>query len=96
MSATLMAFGLSLEQIVPMVTSNAAQMIGLENELGTLKPGVVADVSILSDERGQWTLYDNEGNQIKTERMLRPALCLRAGNIVTADAPILPTAIAAA
>ena len=56
-----------------MVTSNAAQMIGLENELGTLKPGGVADVSILHDERGQWTLHDNEGNQIKAERMLRPA-----------------------
>ncbi|HEY7711562.1 MAG TPA: amidohydrolase/deacetylase family metallohydrolase [Candidatus Entotheonella sp.] len=94
--STLMAFGLSLEQIVPMATSNAAHMLGLQDEIGTLKPGVVADVSVLHDERGQWTLRDNEGNRIKAERMLRPAFCLRAGTRVDADAPILPTAVQAA
>ncbi len=55
----LMALGLTLEQLVPMVTTNAARMLGLEDELGSLKPGAVADVSILHDERGKWTLRDN-------------------------------------
>jgi dihydroorotase len=86
----LMALGLSLEQLVPMVTTNAARMLGLEGELGTLKPGAVADVSVLHDDRGQWTLSDNEGNEVETQRMLRPAFCLRAGYRVDADAPILP------
>jgi dihydroorotase len=86
----LMALGLSLEQLVPMVTTNAARMLGLEGELGTLKPGAVADVSVLHDDRGQWTLSDNEGNEVETQRMLRPAFCLRAGHRVDADAPILP------
>jgi dihydroorotase len=71
-------------------------MLGLQDEIGTLKPGVVADVSVLHDERGQWTLRDNEGNRIKAERMLRPAFCLRAGTRVDADAPILPTVVQAA
>ena len=92
---TLMALGLSLEQIVPMVTSNAARMLHLEDEIGTLKPGVVADVSVLHDERGQWTLRDNEGNHLTAERMLRPAFCLREGTRVDADAPILPRAATA-
>ena len=86
----LMALGLSLEQLVPMVTTNAARMLGLEGELGTLKPGAVADVSVLHDERGKWTLRDNEGHEVETQRMLRPAFCLRAGHRVDADAPILP------
>lgn len=86
----LMACGLTLEQLVPMVTTHAARMLGLEAKLGTLTPGAVADVSVLHDDRGQWTLRDNEGNEVQAQRMLRPAFCLRAGHRVDADAPILP------
>jgi len=89
---TLMACGLTLEQVVPMVTSNPAKMLRLENAIGTLQPGVVADVSVLHDERGRWVLRDNEGTEVRTERLLRPAFCLRAGRRVDADAPILPLA----
>jgi dihydroorotase len=88
----LMACGLTLEQLVPMVTSNAARMLRLEDTIGTLKPGVIADVSVLHDERGQWVLRDNEGTQVPAERLLRPAFCLRAGRRVDADAAILPRA----
>lgn len=87
----LMALGLSLEQLVPMVTTNAAHMLGLEEEIGSLKSGAVADVSVLYDDRGAWTLRDNEGNEVQAQRKLRPAFCLRAGQRVEADAPILPS-----
>ena len=86
----LMALGLSLEEIVPMVTTNAARMLGLEGELGTLQAGGAADVSVLHDDRGEWMLRDNEGHEVQTQRRLRPAFCLRAGQRVEADAPILP------
>src|SRR5262249_33551286 len=76
-------------------TSNAAAMLGLDDEIGALRPGVVADVTVLADERGRWVLRDNEGTQVSTERMLRPLFCLRAGKRFDADAPILPTAQAA-
>jgi len=92
---TLMACGLTLEQVVPMATSNPARMLRLENDIGTLKPGVVADVSVLHDERGRWVLRDNEGTQVSANRMLLPAFCLRAGQRVEADASILPRAEAA-
>lgn len=91
----LMALGLPLERIVPMVTSNAARMLGLEGELGTLAVGGVADVSVLDDARGRWVLRDNEGNQVIAERMLRPAFCVRGGQRIDADASILPQAEAA-
>jgi len=91
----MIALGLTLEQVVPMVTSHAARMLGLDGEIGTLKPGVVADVSVLDDTRGRWTLRDNERNQVVAERMLTPAFCLRAGERFAADAPILPLAEAA-
>jgi dihydroorotase len=88
----MMACGLSLEQVVPMVTSNAARMLGREGQLGTLAPGAVADVSVLTDERGRWQLRDNEGTRVTAERRVAPAFCLRAGRRIDADAPILPVA----
>ena len=91
----LMACGVALEEIVPMVTSHAAQMLGLDGEIGTLRPGAAADVSVLADERGRWVLRDNEGTEAVAERMLRPLFCLRAGSRFDADAPILPMAQAA-
>jgi dihydroorotase len=91
----LVALGVPLERVVPMVTSNCAQLLGMEGEIGTLEPGVVADVSVLSDERGRWVLRDNEGNHAVAERLLAPAFCLRAGRRFDADAPILPEAEAA-
>jgi dihydroorotase len=87
---TMLALGLPLEKIVPMVTTHPAQMLGMENELGSLRPGAEADVSVLHDERGSWTRTDNERTKVKTDRLLRPAFCLRAGRRFDSDASILP------
>ena len=87
---SMMALGLSLEQVVPMVTTHAARMIGMQDSLGALRVGATADVSVLADERGRWTLTDNEGTRVTAERMLEPLFCLRAGERFDARAPILP------
>jgi dihydroorotase len=92
---TMLALGLPLERVIPMVTSNAARMIGMQGELGELRVGGVADISVLSDERGRWSLSDNEGTRVQTDRLLQPLFCLRAGKRFDATAPILPTLNAA-
>jgi dihydroorotase len=94
--SSMLALGLPLEAIVPMVTTHPARMLGMQGELGNLKPGAAADVSVLHDERGRWTLRDNEGNTVRTERMLRPHFCLRQGARHDADASILPPLAVAA
>ena len=93
--SSMIALGLSLEQVVPMVTSNAAEMLGMSGEIGSLEVGRAADVSVLHDDRGRFLLRDNDNNQVVAERLLRPAFCLRAGQRFDADAPILPAAVAA-
>jgi dihydroorotase len=93
---SMLALGLPIEKIVPMVTTHPAKMLGMESEIGSLKPGREADVSVLHDERGSWTLQDNEKNKLRTERMLRPYFCLRAGKRHDSDASILPPLAAAA
>ena len=92
---SMLALGIPLEQVVPMVTSNAAAMLRMEGEIGTLRPGVEADVSVLSDERGRFLLQDNEDTQVVAERMLRPVFCLRAGTRYESDAVILPRPVLA-
>jgi dihydroorotase len=93
--SSMLALGLTLAQVVPMVTTNAAQMAGLPDEIGALKPGMAADVSVLDDLRGRFKLQDNERTVITAERLLEPAFCLRAGRRFDAIAPILPRAVAA-
>ncbi len=87
---SMMALGLSLEQLVPMVTSNAAKLAGMSDEIGTLGVGREADISVLSDEEGAWLLRDNEGTEVIARRMLQPVFCLRAGKRFDATAQILP------
>jgi dihydroorotase len=92
---SMLALGLSLEQVVPMVSSNAAAMLGMADEIGTLRPGVEADVSVLTDECGRFMLQDNEGTQVVADHFLRPVFCLRAGKRFDADSVILPRPVLA-
>src|ERR671936_1728802 len=50
---TMMACGLTLEQVVPMATSHPARMLRLEDQIGALKPAVGSDVSVLPDDHGR-------------------------------------------
>src|SRR5690606_6632890 len=93
--SSMLALGIPLAHVVAMVTSNAARLARMEDEIGSLRVGGVADVSVLDDLRGRWSLHDNEGTQVITDRMLRPAFCYRNGERFDADAAILPTAKAA-
>lgn len=86
----LLALGVALEDIVPMVTNHCADMLGMSGEIGTLAVGSKADVSILEAQTGAFTLVDNSGAEVKTDTLLFPSFCLRAGIRYDADAPILP------
>ena len=90
-----MALGLTLEQVVPMVTTHPAAMLGLADTIGSLRPGSAGDVTVLNDLRGRFALRDNEHNEVIAERLLQPAFCLKAGKRHEAVASILPQAIAA-
>ncbi|WP_315739200.1 MULTISPECIES: amidohydrolase/deacetylase family metallohydrolase [unclassified Bradyrhizobium] len=93
--SSLVALGLTLEQVVPMVTSNPAAMLGLSDRIGALRPGMAADVSVLREKQGRFVLRDNEKTEVIADRLLQPVFCLRAGIRHDATAPILPAAVAA-
>lgn len=78
-----------------MVTSQPAVMLGRADEIGSLKIGRDADVSVINQRTGRFVLRDNEKNEVVAEHLLQPAFCLRAGTRYDAVASILPQAVAA-
>ena len=93
--SSMLALGLTLEQVVPMVTSHPAQMLGLSHEIGALKVGMDADVTVINQLPGRFILRDNENTEVVANGLLQPAFCLRAGTRHDAVAAILPQAVAA-
>jgi dihydroorotase len=85
----LLALGLPLVDVVRMVTANAATVLGLEGEIGTLAPGASGDVTVLAVEHGEWTLSDSLGVELRSTVRLRPELAVRCGVVHEADSPLL-------
>jgi dihydroorotase len=85
----LLALGISLTDVIAMATSHAAIALGLADELGSLAPGRVADVSVFARDHGSWRVTDSLGSTIDITERLRPELCLRAGVVHQADASLL-------
>lgn len=85
----LRALGLSVTEVIAMATRNAALALGLADELGSLAPGRVADVSVLARERGSWRVTDCLGVTIDIAERLRPELCVRQGVVHRADSSLL-------
>src|ERR1700749_485088 len=69
--SSMMALGLTLEQVVPMVTSNPAEMLGLSETIGALRKGMDADVSVLNLTPGRFILRDNEKAEVVAESLLQ-------------------------
>ena len=92
----LLALGLELEEVIATVTANAAKLIRMEDELGSLAVGREADVSVLDVLEGRFLLSDNSGAEVVADTLVRPAFCLRAGVRHDADSPLVPPAIEAA
>lgn len=86
----MLALGLPINKVVSMCTDKVVDVFGLPGELGNLSIGNPADITVLHDDRGQFTLRDNEDTQLIGQRRLRPAFCLREGRRFDADASILP------
>ena len=86
----LLALGLTLEEIVPMVTSAPAQMLGIEAPKVGLGVGSSANISVLKDSCGRWRLSDNDGVKIIGDRFLEPKFCFLGGKKFEANASIIP------
>ncbi len=92
----LLSFGMPFREIVKTVTSNAAVVLGMEKEIGTLEEGRAADVSVLDIVPGRWELRDNSGETVIADRAIVPRFVLKDGVRHDADSPLLPRPVPAA
>ena len=86
----LMALGLNLKQVIGMTTINPAGAIGADGQIGSLKPGMAADVSILELKSGKWRLTDAEKDNIEVKRLLSPVITVKSGQLIQAEPPAQP------
>jgi dihydroorotase len=93
----LVTLGMSFAEVVKTVTSNAAELIGMQDEVGKLAPGREADVTVIDRIPGRWELRDNSGERVIAREAIVPRFVLRKGERFDPDSPILaaPVAVAA-
>ena len=77
------AMGVPLPDVVAMVTTRPAEVVGRAGYLGTLAPGAAGDVTVLRVEDGPADLSDGY-ETLTAPRRLVPVGCLRAGEWIGA------------
>jgi dihydroorotase len=86
----LMALGVPLTEVIRMTTSNAASMLGLDAEMGSLSVGMPADLSLMHLIEGDWELVDSEQVTRPARQLLHAEFAIRGGKLHRADSPLLP------
>lgn len=89
----LLTLGVPLNEVVATVTANPARMLGLAEEIGALKPGMAADISVLDMLTGRFELSDNSGMRVTAERMIMPVMAFKDGRRFDSVSPLVPPAI---
>ncbi len=79
--------GMSVPEIIRRSTATCAAWLGMADEIGTLKPGACADITVLDIVNGEIPLTDSEGVTEIGRRSFEVRHCFRAGRRVG----VLPT-----
>ena len=87
-----MLLGMSFSEVIYASTQRPAQVMGLKDEIGTLKLGALADVALFRIESGVFTFYDVHMNQRTGKQLVRNTLTIINGCElpVTSDPPKAP------
>jgi dihydroorotase len=81
MVSKFMAMGIGLDQAVGMVTSNAGRVFDYGAQIGTLRPGSEADVSIFELRDGKFEFEDSDGGKRTGRQMLVNKAVVRHGQV---------------
>ena len=85
----LLALGMPLAGIVGATTATPAAILG-DAEIGALKPGMKANLTVLDPLDGDWLLRDGGGEALRVTTRLVPALVVRAGEPMTPSCRLVP------
>lgn len=74
--------GMKLDEVVRRATVSAAQVFNFGAQIGTLRPGAEADVSVLDLRGGEFTFTDSDGKTRTSNEKLFPFVAVRGGKLV--------------
>ncbi|MEA5137453.1 MAG: amidohydrolase family protein [Candidatus Fimivivens sp.] len=77
--------GLTLPQVIERCTIAPARIMGLDNVIGSLRPGCCADIAVLREFEHETEFGDRVGEIMHGSRNLRAIMTVRAGEIVYRD-----------
>jgi dihydroorotase len=80
-----MAVGYSVADMVRMSTANAAKALGLQDQIGALKVGREADITVFEVANGKWKFIDTTQKEFTGEKAMQPVVTVRAGEVFTPD-----------
>ena len=86
----LLHVGMPLANVIEAVTSKPALIIGQEGKIGSLTPGVCADVTVLRLEDWNEPLEDAQGQLRKVKQRISPVAVWRAGESVQVTDKVCP------
>ena len=78
-ASKLLHLGLSLSDVIRRVTATPAACLGRSDELGTLKPGAAADLTLLRIEQGEFRFRDSYGGEEVSGTRLTPIAVTKGG-----------------
>ena len=76
-----MALGLSLTDVIRAATCAPAAILGLQEQIGSLRVGMKADVAVFSLEEGAFEFVDSYGNAIPGTRRLVNTATIKDGRV---------------
>lgn len=87
-----LALGMSMDDVIRATTARPAEVMGLQNEVGSLKTGAFADVALWKVCEGDYTFYDVFMHARKGRQLLCNTLTIIAGQPLphVSDPPPMP------
>lgn len=87
-----MAIGMSFADVIKAATVRPAEVLNLQDEIGTLKPGALADIALFTLEEGRFPLYDVFMEPREGKQLIRNTLTIVNGREMQRrpDGPMAP------
>lgn len=76
-----LVLGMSLHDVIARATVDAARVFNFGAEIGTLKPGAEADVSVLELKDGEFTFTDSDGKTRTGRQKLEAVTTVKGGKV---------------
>lgn len=76
-----LAGGMEIRDVIGAVTATPARLMHLEHQIGTLRPGALADVVIMELLEKPMIFRDMVGNEMPADKLFVPVMTIKAGRL---------------